>query len=407
MIRKTLVVICCLGFAQAGSALAAAAAANKAAGAQEELRDLKSRIETIQKRIAAAEENRTEAADALRASERSISDAKRAVAELAEQSRNTSAKVAELRRQVERTQAGIADQRARLAGLVYRQYLAGQPQTMAVLLNGGDPNTIARELHYQSYIARARVALIASMRDDLGRAQALVAEAETKAAEIAAATAEQMRERKRLEQEQRTRAVILTRISRDIEQQQREVGTMKRDEVRLSSLVEQLSRVIARTPKPRPESHARLAPGLATEPLADAPAEEESFARLKGRLALPVRGELASRFGSPRQDSGIVWKGVFIAARGGEEVRAVAAGRVVFADWLRGFGNLLIIDHGESYMTLYGYNEALLKQVGDVIHRGERIATVGSTGGRPDSGLYFEMRHEGRPFDPMSWVPRK
>jgi septal ring factor EnvC (AmiA/AmiB activator) len=407
LIRKTLLVVCCLGFAQAGSAFAAASPASKAAGAQEELSDLKSRIEAIQKRIAAAEENRTEAVDALRASERSISDARRAMAELSEQSRSAAAKVVELGREVERLRTGVDEQRTKLAERVYRQYVAGHPGTMAVLLSGRDPNTIARDLHYQSYIVRARAALITTMGDDLARAQALVTEAEGKAAELAAAKAEQMRERTRLEKEQRARAIVLTRISRDIEQQQREFGTLKRDETRLSTLVDQLSRVIARTPKPRTEAHARLAPRIASEPVTDAPAEDESFARLKGRLALPVRGELASRFGSPRQDSGIVWKGVFIAAPGGEEVRAVGAGRVVFADWLRGFGNLLIIDHGESYMTLYGYNEALLKQVGDVIHRGERIATVGSTGGRPDSGLYFEMRHEGRPFDPMSWVPRR
>jgi septal ring factor EnvC (AmiA/AmiB activator) len=103
----------------------------------------------------------------------------------------------------------------------------------------------------------------------------------------------------------------------------------------------------------------------------------------------------------------VVWKGLFIAARAGEDVRAVAGGRVVFADWLRGFGNLLIIDHGDSYMSLYGYNETLHRQVGDVIRGGDRIAAVGNSGGHPDSGLYFEMRHEGRPFDPMKWVSRQ
>jgi septal ring factor EnvC (AmiA/AmiB activator) len=119
---------------------------------------------------------------------------------------------------------------------------------------------------------------------------------------------------------------------------------------------------------------------------------------------LPVRGELANRFGSPRSDGGVVWKGLFIAARSGEEVRAIADGRVVFADWLRGFGNLLIVDHGDAYMSLYGNNEALYKRVGDLIHGGESIAAVGASGGNADSGLYFELRHEGRPLDPLDWV---
>jgi septal ring factor EnvC (AmiA/AmiB activator) len=128
------------------------------------------------------------------------------------------------------------------------------------------------------------------------------------------------------------------------------------------------------------------------------------FEVLKGKLRLPVRGELSNRFGSPRSDGGLTWKGLFITARTGEEVRAIAAGRVIFADWLRGFGNLLIIDHGSAYMSLYGNNETLYKRVGDAIRGGDPVATVGNSGGNADSGLYFELRHEGKPLDPLRWV---
>ena len=409
MIRHAVSLFCCIGLVAGGSAVAATSSASKAAGAQEELRDLKSRIEAIQKRLATAEESRTEAVDALRASEKSISDANRAVTELNEHSRNAGARLVELRREIERLEAGLKAQGASLGDVLYRQYAAGRPDTLAVLLNGRDPNAIARNLHYMTYIARAQAALIATLRADLARAQALATEAESKAAELAVATAEKARQRKRLEREQRARAQALTRIARDIAQQQREIGNLKKDEARLTTLVDQLARLIARAPKSRSagEARARVEPRRRNDRVPEPARDEGPFAQLKGRLALPVRGELTSRFGSPRQDSGVVWKGVFIAARGGEEVRAVAGGRVVFSDWLRGFGNLLIVDHGDSYMSLYGYNETLYKQVGDVIRRGERIATVGNSGGQADSGLYFEMRHEGRPFDPMSWVPRR
>jgi septal ring factor EnvC (AmiA/AmiB activator) len=405
---RALALFCCLGLA-APEGSAATATTAKASAAQEELRELKSRIESIQKRLAEAEESRTEAADALRASERSISDANRALAELAGESRTAVARLADVRREIERVETKLGTQRAALADLMYRQYVAGHPETAAVLLNGQDPNAIARELHYLGYFARARAELIAGLRENLSRAQRLGTEAETRASELAAAVAEQTQQRKRLENEQRVRTRLLTRIARDIEQQQRQIGTLRRDEARLTSLVDQLGRLLARTPRLRPsrEVPPRFEPRTPAERL---PADAEDgtpFARLKGRLALPVRGELANRFGSPRQDSGVLWKGLFISARGGEDVRAVAGGRVVFADWLRGFGNLLIIDHGEGYMSLYGYNEALYKQVGDVIRGGERIAAVGNSGGQPDSGLYFEMRHEGRPFDPMTWVPRR
>jgi septal ring factor EnvC (AmiA/AmiB activator) len=136
----------------------------------------------------------------------------------------------------------------------------------------------------------------------------------------------------------------------------------------------------------------------------EAAAVSGPFAQLKGRLALPVRGELTNRYGSPRSDGGLTWRGLFIAAPSGQQVRAVAGGRVVFADWLRGFGNLLIIDHGDSYMSLYGFNETLFKQVGEPVQTGDSVAAVGNSGGAGDSGLYFELRHQGKPFDPLGWV---
>jgi len=128
-----------------------------------------------------------------------------------------------------------------------------------------------------------------------------------------------------------------------------------------------------------------------------------SFAQLKGRLRLPLRGDITGRFGA-RRDGGPSWKGVFIRAAQGAEVRAVAPGRVVFAEWLRGFGNLLIIDHGDQYLSIYGNNEALLRQPGDRVGSGEAIATTGNSGGNPETGLYFELRFQGRPFDPLTWA---
>ena len=153
-------------------------------------------------------------------------------------------------------------------------------------------------------------------------------------------------------------------------------------------------------PRARPEA-------LRNERLPDASGDGRAFAQLKGRLHLPVRGELRNRFGSPREDSGLAWKGLFIATSAGQEVKAIAAGRVVFADWLRGFGNLLIIDHGGGYMSLYGNNESLYKLVGAETLGGETVAAVGNTGGNTDSGLYFEIRHQGKAFDPLAWIDLK
>ena len=113
-----------------------------------------------------------------------------------------------------------------------------------------------------------------------------------------------------------------------------------------------------------------------------------------------------NRFGTQRQE-GSTWKGLFIRSPQGSEVRAIAGGRIVFADWMRGFGNLLIIDHGDAYLTIYGNNDALLKRVGDAVRGGDTVASVGNSGGNPESGLYFEIRQEGRPVDPLKWAPIK
>jgi septal ring factor EnvC (AmiA/AmiB activator) len=121
-------------------------------------------------------------------------------------------------------------------------------------------------------------------------------------------------------------------------------------------------------------------------------------------LRLPVAGELMNRFGAPREGGGLSWKGLFIRAAQGTAVKAIAAGQVVFAEWLRGFGNLIIVDHGEGYMSLYSNNESLYKQVGERVQPGDALATVGNSGGQPDTGLYFEMRHQSRPVNPLLWV---
>ena len=182
---------------------------------------------------------------------------------------------------------------------------------------------------------------------------------------------------------------------------------MVADESRLSRLVEEIGKVLqARPGAGYRQVHARV-DNVPNVREVSAGAQASPFSTLKGQLRLPVRGELANRFGSPRSDGGVLWKGLFIVARAGEEVRAVADGRVVFADWLRGFGNLLIVDHGEGFLSIYGNNESLLKQTGDAVTLGEALAVAGQSGGNEETGLYFELRHLGRPFDPISWVRLK
>lgn len=378
-------------FAVASPAAGAAASHAK----EKELSELRGRIEALQKSLANAEESKSEAADALRESERAISETNRSLRELGDQSREINRQLAELGAGKRRHEEALKTQQALLTRLLYQQYLGGESEPLKLLLNREDPNEIARRLHYFGYISRARARLINDVRGNLAQLQQLALETEKKAAELAAVTAESTALRERLVRDKRAHAQVLGRISRDIQRQRREIGTLKRDEGRLARLVESLARLVAR---------ARPAPRVKNERVPQAQSGDSPFPELKGRLNLPVRGELVNRFGSPRADGGVLWKGLFIAAPAGSEVRAIADGRVVFADWLRGFGNLLIVDHGDAYMSLYGNNESLYKRVGDTIRGGDPVASVGASGGNADSGLYFELRHQGRPLDPMDWV---
>ena len=365
---------------------------------QEDLKQLRNRIEALQKELASKEESKSEAADALRESEHAISDANRKLAELMHEQRAANDILDRLQTQSGQIKNNIEAQQTQLSKLLYRQYVGGQQEYLRLLLNQQDPNQIARELHYYSYLSRARAEGINALHMSLGQLDALTQESREKSAEIAAIQAEQARQKKRLEQEKTAHKKLLTRISMQIDQQQREIGKLKRDEERLSRLVERISKLLA------DKNRAAL---LRNNKLPDTSTDGNPFAALKGRLSLPVRGELANRFGSPRSGGGVTWKGLFIRSPSGGEVKAIAGGRVVFADWLRGFGNLMIVDHGGSYMSLYGNNETIYKQVGDIIRGGDTIATVGNSGGNPDSGLYFELRHQGKPFDPLNWVTIK
>jgi septal ring factor EnvC (AmiA/AmiB activator) len=369
------------------------------AGPSDQLKELRGRIDKLQRQLTESEDTKSEAADSLRESERAISDANRRLFELAGRQRAVRGSLARLEQNKSRALESAEAQRSLLAKLLYQQYLLGQPAPLRVMLNRQDPNEIARQMHYLSYVYQARAELIAMLRADAAELERLSVEAETKSRELSSLQSDEAEQKRRLQQQRRQHAAMVKLVSDQIAQQRTQISHLKRNEERLARLVDRLARELAR-PSTRP---GRTRNDQLPEPLRSG----ESFSGLKGRLRLPVIGELADRFGTPRTDSGLSSKGLFIAAKQGQEVRAVAAGRVVFADWLRGFGNLMILDHDGGYMSLYGNNDALFRQVGDVVKAGDPIAAVGATGGNPETGLYFELRFQGKPFDPLTWVTLK
>ncbi|HWH47750.1 MAG TPA: peptidoglycan DD-metalloendopeptidase family protein [Burkholderiales bacterium] len=384
--------------AGAGAALLLALAAfalPAPAAPKDELDELRSRIGALQKQLEKSEESKVEAADALRESERAVSVTNRKLYQLADQRRQVNGALTKLRSRARTVEGDIANEQETLGKLLYQQYVAGQSDVIKLVLNREDPNEIARQLHYLGYVSRARAELLASLRYNLANLEKLADETRAKSAELRALQNEEASQKRRLENEKAERQRVYVQVSSQIAQSRKQLSTLKRDEERLTRLIERLAKELSRK-KPGKR--------VTNQALPSADSGSGPFRQLKGRLRLPVLGELMNRFGSPRQDSGLSWKGLFISAEPGREVKAIAGGRVVYADWLRGFGNLMIVDHGDGYMSLYGNNEALLKQVGDETKAGDTIAAIGNSGGNPDSGLYFELRYQGKPFDPLPWV---
>ena len=373
-----------------------------------ELSQLRVRIENLQRELAKSEESRGEVADALRTSEKAISEANRGLLSLGREQGQLSQNVADLARKIDVGRIDVARQQVLLERMILYQYMYGNADALRLLLDGRDVASVTRQIQYFGYVSKARATMIAGLTQSLAALAALEAQTRTKQEERAANAEAQKLARAALQSERAARQKVFTKIKSDITRNRLEIGRLERDENRLTKLIEQLAKALAKDRVDRKERRAdRIQKkGTAVEEDADDTFVGRVFQTLKGKLKLPTRGELKGRFGSPREDGGVTWKGLFIRADAGQTVKAVADGRVVYADWLRGFGNLIIVDHGGGYMSLYGGNESLLKQVGEKAQSGETVASVGSTGGALESGVYFELRHEGKPFDPMKWVAR-
>lgn len=367
---------------------------------QKELKDLRGRIQQLQKEIEQARGERAEAADGLKQSERRISEVNRSLRELDQRQQALNRELKDIQGDAQSARAEISRHQARLGELARNQYMQGGNDSLKLFLSGRNPAEARRNLEYFAYLGRARAALVHEHETAIAHLQDLESQARDRNERLRQVKTEQLGQRKALEQEKQARQKVLQTLSVQIQKQRQEVTTLVRDEQRLSRLIQRLTKLAA-TPKPRPAT-----PGQRTTAIPDASLSGLEFPKLKGRLALPVAGEITARFGQARAGGGPAWKGLFIRAASGHQVLAVGNGEIAFADWLRGFGNLLVIDHGGGYLSLYSNNESLYKQAGDRVRAGEVIASVGNTGGQAEHGLYFELRHQGRPFDPLTWVKK-
>jgi septal ring factor EnvC (AmiA/AmiB activator) len=352
---------------------------------EKELGQLRQRISDLQARITQTQGQRSALNRQLEQAEQQIGRLARGQRVLQGRLRRQNNRLQELRGKESRQQQALAGERELLAKQVRAAYAMGRQEQLKILLNQQDPATVNRVLVYYDYLNKERARRMGRIREQLDAlaqtGQRIVEEKQR----LAHLQDEQLQQKRELEQQQLARRDILQHLEVEIRGQGERLTQLRKDESQLQDLLRGLQ-----------------------EALLDIPAQPKDqlpFAKAKGRLRWPVRGVIRHAFGESKIGK-LQWDGVMIEAPEGREVRAVHAGRVAFADWLRGFGLLLIIDHGDGYMTLYGHNQSLFKEAGDWVEAGEPIAAAGSTGGRKESGVYFAIRQDGKAVNPVKWCRR-
>jgi len=327
---------------------------------------------------------RNDATNALRDADLKIAALAKTVRNIDQQLSGQQAKLDGLLVQQSALDVKLKDQRDALAALLRSAYAMGRDEELKLLLAQDHIDDISRMLAYYRYFERARVHEIDGLLEDLQALAQLQADIERETVALKASRDERAIQAQRLDGEREQRHLLLGELDAALKDQTARLAALGKDEKALVDLLAKLRDIFADIPQ-----HL-----VGAEPFAD----------LRGRLNWPLRGKVVVRFGATAVDGERSSQGVLIAAKDGSEVRAVSHGRVVYADWLRGYGLLLIIDHGEGYLSLYGYNETLLKEAGDWVDAGEVVATSGDSGGRKTAGLYFELRRDGKPIDPAAWM---
>lgn len=387
------------------ASIEAASPPSKASAARQakarELNQLRSQIQNLRGQLAADRQRQERLAAELRIAEGNIDTLARALRDLQEQAHSQSRELRRLEAQYSQQQQQLQRHRRALASQLRAMYALNPEDPLKVMLSHQDPAQLRRTLSYYDYLHRARVARINHIHDALRTLDVLKEQVRAQAEHVSHLKTRTLNQRQALEQAQTHRNLILAQLGGRIQDQQSRLQRMEEDKAQLERLVQRLTRE-ARRPRPTP-------PGVRPPPPRPSPSVPDgtAFAKLKGTLAWPVQGTLAAHFGTSRRQGASKWQGVLINAPAGQVVRVIDAGEVVFADWLRGYGMLLIVDHGEGYMSLYGHNQNLLKKVGETVKRGEGVATVGSSAsgdnGEERSGLYFEIRRRGNPVNPALW----
>lgn len=351
---------------------------------EKEISSLRKSITKLTQTLDVLEGKRSSVQQGLRRTDKSIGELAQEILRLNSQLKGAEKRLTKLEQEKRPLLTGLQTQAAGLEQQLRQQYKTGNQPRLQLLLNQRDPEQVSRMLRYYDRINKTLGERLKSFRQGLVRLDKAESEIRSAQQDIFARRDLLKARSDDLESVRQERRVVLNKLEAKLSDGGQQLKSMKADQLRLEKLLAQIR-----------ESIEKISIG----------GDERSFRELKGKLPWPSKGRISRSFGS--STDGIRYEGILVAQKAGQPVRAIHHGRVVFADWLRGYGLLTIVDHGGGYMSLYGHNESLLREVGEWVSAGDQLATVGSSGGSNDSGLYFAVRYKGNSTDPLKWLARR
>jgi septal ring factor EnvC (AmiA/AmiB activator) len=359
-----------------------ATAANKATS-EKQLKSVLSKIEKLKQTIDVKEDSRSQYIKQLKLIEHNIGKLSQKIRAVGKKIETKKSRLASLRATRLKHQRQLSKENDYLAEQVYAAFTLGRQEKVKLLFSQQDPQTLQRNLVYYQYFSNARVNLINNVKaniDKIIETEQLIEQAQLELKKNQQTLAKQ---KKQFDKDLGKRTTIISSLDKQLKKQGGKLTRLKDEARQIQNLIKSIEKIFA-----------------------DAPESEishKAFAELKGKLAWPLKGKVRKLFGRAKPQSDLRWQGVKIDAASGRHVMAVSHGRIAFADWLRGLGYLIIIDHGNSYLSLYGHNESLFKAAGEWVEAGDVISSVGSSGGQQKPGLYFEIRKKGKPQNPTRW----
>lgn len=369
--------------------------------AKNNLNKIQKQIDLIDKEIKKNSKVKKGLNKSLKKHEKEISATKKEIYKAKKKQKSNKKKLASLNKKLKKLELEMLKRKKLQSEILYQSYIKPKPGYLQLFLEGINPNEVSRQINYIGFLTKAQnenILELNKIRENISSTK--------KSTKRILKNVTQLRKKKeknakKLEKRKEAKKITLSKISNKLKSQKSKKQKLQQDEKKLSNLVKNLMLKLKAEEKRR-----RLGKKEITDKkkIVDIEAYKINFAKLKKKLKLPIKGKIIHKYNSKRRDTGTRWKGLFIKAKEGSNVTSVASGQVVFSDWLRGFGNIIIIDHGKSYMSLYGNNDSLLKQKGEYIKGGDVIALSGNSGGNKNNGLYYELRHNGKPFNPLKWT---